>query len=499
MMNEEKQKKNKVLNNKLFKLKKSIKNILFNRKMKYDGLILIFVIIFVSIIILFNIVISKLVDRFDVKIDLSSNSLYKVSRQTKEFLQDYDRDVKLILLNSEENYKNGDIYVSHIYNIAKNVASCSPHISLEYINLYEQPNFFSKYAGYNLQQNGILVDGGDNRVKFLSISDMFQKQYQDSPGVSDVEIVSSVEKNLAQTLENLTGERKINLYALKGHDEINLQENNNIFSSNGYNILNLDVKNEEIPEEAEVIVIVSPNADYEKEEILKLEKFVNKGKKLIYFASASQPVLPKLEEFLNKNFGIKYKEGVVVETDATRMAPSYPNEIFLYADMENRYVKNYYNKKLPIRLSDCKPVELKNSSKDLEIINICQTSKTSAAFINKEEFDINSAEKKPFVLAAAANKKVSNNRVATAILFSSSYMLGYVDDPQFGNGDLVLSVLDETVGWNRKIKILPKIISTPSLAINKTTANVLAIIFIFIVPFSVAVFAVVVYYKRKRR
>ena len=171
-------------------VKSKMKSAIDSKKIRYNGLILIFIIFLFSIVLFLNFIVGFLVSKYDIKIDLTTSGLYKISKETKEFLKNYDKDVRLILLNSEEGFKKSDdVYASHIYNISKNFAACSPHISLEFVNLNEQPNFASKYSNLALQQNGILLVDSKNNARFVPVSKMFQNQFDMENYTDEVEVI----------------------------------------------------------------------------------------------------------------------------------------------------------------------------------------------------------------------------------------------------------------------------------------------------------------------
>ena len=471
-------------------------------KFRYNGLILIFIIFLFSIVLFLNFIVGFLVSKYDIKIDLTTSGLYKISKETKEFLKNYDKDVRLILLNSEEGFKKSDdVYASHIYNISKNFAACSPHISLEFVNLNEQPNFASKYSNLALQQNGILLVDSKNNARFVPVSKMFQNQFDMENYTDEVEVISSVEKNIAYNLEFLAGKDFVKILNITGHKEAEIDRlKDSIFKENGYEVVDFNLLTTKIPDDAEAIMIVAPTIDFKKEEIEKLHRFYNSGKKVIYFASALQPKLNNLEEYLYSNFGISFVDGVLVETNPNRMSLASSSDIFTYASEENKYVENMTSKKLPINFNDCRPIEIKKNLKDVEIVKICETQNSSAVLSKKDkEFDVNKAEKKSFPVALGLNKKVGGNKTAKFTVFSTAYILAGMGTPQLGNGEFVLNVFGETVNHKSKTKILPKIIGIPRLTISRFTSSVLGVIFILILPLVVVLIGAITYFKRKRR
>ncbi len=485
-------------NKKYNKFQNMLKLKLHNKKFKYNSMITIFVVIFISLAFVLNLIVSMLVKTYDLKVDLTAFDLYKISDETKEFLNKYDKEAKITVLNDEEAFKKADdVYTKHIYNIVKNFAACSSKIKLEFVNLNEQPTFAAKYSNLSLQPNGILISCAGKNAKFIPISKMFQRQY-DEMGLNENQVISNVEKNIAYALEFVSEKDKVKIFATQGHGEIDVLKIHNTFLDNGYQIESLNLLTTKMPNEADLIFIVAPNIDFKEEEISKLEDFIKSGKNIVYFASAIQPELKNLERFFNVNCGVSFHDGVVIETDQNKMSLNGVNDIFLYAENDNKYTENTSSKRLPININDCKPMEIQNNKKDAVVI---AKTNDSSAVLKKDakKIDLNNLEKKSFPFAVGVTKKIDDKKTAKITILSSVNILSGMEVPQFGNGDFVLNVLGETSGHKSKISVLPKVIGIPRLAVPKTYASIIAFVVMLVIPLSVVMIGVFVYQKRKRR
>lgn len=482
------------------KFKDKIKSIFISKKIRYDGLLSVFIVIFIAIVFVLNVIVSFLVKKYDVKIDLSSRGIYKVSDETKEFLNSYEKRAKLILLNDEESFKkNGNYYVTHIYNISKNIVACSDNLSLEFVNLQEQPTFAAQYKNLNLQQDGILVVDEENHSQFIPFFKMFQNQQEGFDSVNELQVLSSVERNIAHALEFLSGQNKVKTALINGHDELDLKKfKGEVFEENGYELVDLNLLTTKIPKDVKLILSISPLVDYGEKEIEVLQQFIDSGGRFIYFASSSQKKLKNLEEFILKNTGASFEDGVVVETDPNKMTLSSINEIFTYPSFDSRYVEDMFNKKKPIGLNDCKPMKLEEN-KNVESVVICKTQDSGAVLKDPKNFDIKSAEKKSYPIAVGVTKKLEEGKVSKIGIFSGSSILGALDVVQLSNLDFVFSVFGEIADNRTKIKIPPKVIGVSRLAITRTQANLIAVIFILILPLTVVAIGIFIYFKRRRR
>ncbi len=242
------------------------------------------------------------------------------------------------------------------------------------------------------------------------------------------------------------------------------------------------------------ILIVAPVEDFKENEIEFLKTQLKKGKQLVYFASAIQPKLPNLDEFLFSNFGVSFKEGVLVQTDSSKMGNRYPNNLFISVK-ENKFLTDVYNKNAPLSLDDSRPMELDTKNKDLNFFNICETEKTTSILTEKE--DEKQKEQKSFKIAVAVENKQQPSK--KAIIFSSASILPGMEISQFCNGEFVLSILGNISNNHSKIKILPKTIGLSRIFMTKQQGDIFGFVFIFILPFFTGLVGFLIYFKRKRR
>ena len=184
------------------------------------------------------------------------------------------------------------------------------------------------------------------------------------------------------------------------------------------------------------------------------------------------------------------------------MAPSSVNDIFTYVSYDNRYTRDMLSGKRPISLNDCRPMKLeekKEEEKNVETVVISETQESSAILKEPKSFDIKKVEKKAYPLAIGITRKLDEEKVAKMGIFSGASILAGLNVPQFSNLDFVFSIFGEISDNRSKIKIPPKVIGVSGLAITRTQASFIGILFILILPAFVVIFGIFVYYRRRRR
>ena len=89
---------------------KAEKVIARKRRFKYGGAATVITVIGIVVIIIINMVATALTDRFGLTVDMTGNSLFKLSEKSIDYVKDIDKDVNIYILLDEDTYKSAGIY-----------------------------------------------------------------------------------------------------------------------------------------------------------------------------------------------------------------------------------------------------------------------------------------------------------------------------------------------------------------------------------------------------
>ncbi len=128
----------------------------------------VFVGLLIVVVLLINIVGHKAVDRYSLKLDLTENGLYEFSEITIKTAASINQPVKITVFNRNEDF------VIMLREVLKRFSALSQHISLHFVDPYENPVLIDYYAGKGVQihQNDIVMEGSV-RTKVYSIKDLY--------------------------------------------------------------------------------------------------------------------------------------------------------------------------------------------------------------------------------------------------------------------------------------------------------------------------------------
>lgn len=128
-------------------------------------------VIVIVIAVVANLIVGSL-PATSTQIDMTGNSLYSLSDQTKRIAASLNQDVTLYLLASSG---NEDATISRFLN---RYAALSSHIKVENVDPNLQPTFLKGYdlETARLYQNSVIVDSG-GRYRLVSYDEIFVTDY----------------------------------------------------------------------------------------------------------------------------------------------------------------------------------------------------------------------------------------------------------------------------------------------------------------------------------
>lgn len=466
-----------------------------NRHFQKTTIATIITALFLVVLILINAIASILISHYDWKIDLTSSQLYEISDQTADFLQEYDQNAVISVLTDEQTYKTQSNFTEQSYNILENMVAQNPdHLTLSFIDLDENPELAATYSNEHLAQGGILVTNDENDYRYISPTELVSQAY-DTTTMQTTGINSNVEQVVAHALEYVSGEDPIQTAIMTGHQETDLSSIETYFEANNYTFTDVNLVTDNIPEDTDLIVIAAPFVDYTDADIAKLNDFLNQGGSVVYFAAASQPQLPILENFLAQ-WGITFLPGSVIETDSSNMVDNMLS-FYVYAESSD-YTDNMIDQDLPILTSYARPM----AEQAVDGVTTTTLASTDDSCVYRptgnENFNLQTADKESFAVGLASSKDNEDGSTAHVTAFSSVQLLGGMSTQTFGNSSFLLDVIGTTANHQSAINVLPKSITSPALGITWSQCLLIAAIFLLIIPVVVVIIGIYVFVRRRR-
>ena len=425
------------------------------------------------------------------KYDISSTKLYSITSNTKVVVNALQDDITIywIVQAGEED----DV----IENLLGKYESLSDHISVVKRNPDVYPTFAEQYTDEDVPNNSLVVECGD-RYRYISYNDI----YVTESNVYSYSYSTSFdgEGAITSAIDYVTTDDLPQLYVLEGHGESELpstfsdQLEKENYEVNTLSLLTVD----EIPEEADCILIYSPSTDLSEEEVTMLSDYVAGGGKLMVSAGPTEDgSLTNLYSLL-ENYGITTADGIVVEEDREHYAFGMPYVLLpdmASSDITDTLMEENYYVLMPI--SQGLTV---GSSSSATVTSLLTTS--DSAFSKVDGYSLTTYEKEdgdidgPFTVAVSIEEADGGQ----IVWFSSSAFLDdmYNAYSSGANVDLAMNSLSWLVGEREAIAIRSKSLNYNYLTISSSTSSVLKGLMIGVFPLAYLTIGIAVILRKRK-
>ena len=443
-----------------------------------------------ALLIVVNLFVSALPTNL-TKYDISSTKLYSITSNTKVVVNALEEDVTIywIVQAGQED----DV----IENLLGKYESLSDHITVVKRNPDVYPTFAEQYTDEEVPNNSLVVESGD-RYRYISYNDIY---------LSDVDMYSysystsfDGEGAITSAIDYVVTEDLPQLYVLEGHGEAELpatfadQLEKENYEVNTLSLLTVD----QIPEEADCVLIYAPSTDLSEEEVDMLRDYVTGGGKLMVSAGPTENgSLPNLYSLL-ADYGVTAADGIVVEGDREHYAFGMPYVLMpdiASSDITDSLTEENYYVLMPI--SQGMTV---GSSSNGTVTSLLTTSDTAFSKVagysletyEKEDGDIDG----PFTVGLS----IEDSSGGQIVWFSSSTFLEdmYNAYSSGANVDMAMNSLSWLVGEREAIAIRSKSLNYNYLTISDSTSSTLKGLMIGVFPLAyLGVGIAVILVKRK--
>lgn len=430
-----------------------------------------------AILIVVNIFVSALPTTL-TNYDMSSTKLYSVTSNTKVVVNALEEDVTIywIVQAGEED----DI----IENLLDRYESLSDHIEVVKRNPDVYPTFAQQYTDEEVTNNSLVVECGD-RSRYISYEGDIYVTEADMYSYTYTSYSFDGEGAITSAIDYVTTEDLPQMYVVEGHGEAELPstfsdqiEKDNI-EVNTLSLLTVD----EIPEEADVVLIYSPASDISEEERDMLAEYISAGGKLLVMAGPiEEGSLTNLYGLLS-NYGVEANEGIVVDTDREHYALQAPWVLrpdMASHDITDPLIEENYSVFMPIATG----LTIGDDTGDGTVTSLFTTSDSAISKIagydfqtyDKEEGDIDG----PFSLGVV----VDTDGGGQMIWFSSSAFLEdmYNAYSSGANVDMAMNAVSSLIGEREAMAIRSKSLNYNYLTISEAASSTLQTLMIGVIP-----------------
>ncbi len=432
---------------------------------------------FVVLLILFAGLLGYLAWKNPVQWDVSQNGRHSLSHASVEMLKKINSPVSITVYATAQDEKLGDIR-KIISEFLLRYQRVKPDLTVTFIDPVEQPKL-TRDAG--VQINGEMVVAFKGRREHLTI---FNEQ-----------ALTSLLMRLTQSSEKLVmaltghGERKMDCVA--GHD---LGEFGKHLTTKGFKIgtLNLAIDHD-VPPNASVLVIASPQADLPEGEVDKLLAYIARGGNLLWLID--QESLRGLQSLAEK-LELTLTPGVVVDPQAQQL--KLPITFALGANYGQHPVTHNFDYITMFPFARQITINENEEWHSVSLVDTAQggwveTGKLDSAIVFDKMYDVSG----PVSIAATLNRTLQDREQRIAIIGSGNFLA----NTYLGNGnnlDFGINLVNWLTGDENLIIIQPRATLDSSLILSEPALVIIAGGFLIVLPLVFLASGAIIWWRRRR-
>ncbi len=447
----------------------------------------------VAIVIVINIILGEMPATWTA-VDLTSQKLYSLTAQTKEYVSRMQEDVTIYVLASETSQD------ATLKQTLQRYDDLSDHIMVEYVDPTVNPMFYTKYTTRALKTNSLIVVS-DKRNKVVDFASIYESGYDSSYNL--VTTGYDGEGQITSALDYVLSDDMPQVYELTGHGEYALS---NTFTAaldkenvehTTINLMDYDA----VPEDAACLFMNAPVKDLSTDDLKKLREYLNAGGKMVIAAGYTQDETPNMDALLG-DMGLKVMDGLIVEQTAANyygipyyLLPIQSSSIYTAGVYGNQYIFAPFSMGIVIENEDASDIAYKKflSSSDEAFVKTGE--------LNMEDFSKGENDPKgPFAVGVEAVKTVGDVE-ATMILYGCEQI--FTDDANQmvsgANQILFTNTIGSFINHEISVAVPVKSYEVSYLIVPSADNTKIAVITMGILPVGFLVTGFVIWFRRRKR
>ncbi len=465
-----------------------------SKKFKGGAYSTIISVVVIAIVLLVNIFVTKL----DLKVDVSTESMYTMTNETKDYVKTIKDDITIYYLvksgNEDETFTE----------IVNKYGELSDHISVVYKDPVQYPKFASQYVEDKVNENSVIVVNETNkRAKYVDNAEMVKTDidYQTyQPKVTAID----VEGQITSALQYVTTENLPVMYMVEGHGETALSDimASSLVKANVTTEKLATLTTKDIPEDCSVLLINAPQTDYSEAEIAMIKDYLKNGGDAIILVDYAAEGLKNFNSLMNY-YGIEFVNGIVLEKDQGYYMGQYVTDIVPTLnghDITSSIKADNASVVTPYAVG-IKQMDSPRSTVKIEPLMTSSGSSYSKVDVNsnvveKEDADIDG----PFPIAVAVTENY-NNVETKLVVYGSSFFIDQeiLSYASLGNLNLFINSINFVADKKDTLAIKDRSVEQQFLVINAAQTNFWSAIVIIVIPVLVLAFGGFLCLRRRKK
>ena len=357
-------------------------------------------------------------------IDLSNKNLYSISAESRQYLEQLETPVEIIILSDDTD--------ARIKKYVSAYCSLSDNLSWQELSVVQHPELLSSYD--TGADSVVVINKLNGRSKSLEFSDIIEYDLMRYAYYGEYkETQFDAESELTNALSYVISEKTFRACLTMGHGESDIaRELAAELEKARFEISYTDLMlSGGIPQGCDAVIINAPQVDLSEDEGDMLRKFLAEGGNLIVLISSDFTGDYSVLFALCSEFGIEIGEGVVRDPGSC-----YQNEYLIFPLIGASHdISRYLGADAKCLLYQARPLSISAGDSAKVLLS------TSAEGVATDIFGVE-GEKTSIVLAAAADAGEGKLAVLPASLIGQTILANYGN---MANRELFVNALMENI------------------------------------------------------
>lgn len=449
----------------------------------------------IAIAIFLNLIVGSLPTTM-TEIDMTANSIYALSDQTKRIAASLDKDVTLYIIC---NQGNEDDTIQRLLN---RYADLSSHIKVEPVDPTIDPTFLTKYELElsTLYENSVLVVS-DSKNRLVGYDEIFVTEYSMDYYSYNYTTTTTFdgENALTNAIHYVSSDDLPKVYTLTGHGEEILSNSiTAMLDQDNFEYEDLSILTAEaMPEDAAAVIIHQPATDLNEDEATLLISYLENGGNVVLVTGyMSVDKMPNLLS-VTRAMGLELGEGIILEGDRNMRLSRYPYYILPKA-ADHEITDSIVNAGYYILSPLAQPI-LETADSTATITWLLTTS--DSAYAKTAALEMTTTAKEDGDAQGPFNVGAVSEKTGKLLWLTGDGMFDeYIDSAvSGGNSNLLLNTLNWMGGQEESISIRAKSLDETGLSITESESGFWSIVMIGVIPAALVAIGIIIWARRKRR
>ena len=420
--------------------------------------------IFIAIAVI-AFVLLNLLAQFIPNIDATTGGIFTLTKTTEDVLNGLDQNVTIYALYDEVTGRSdvGAKGRAEQMGILDKYDAFSK-VKVEYVDLDKRPGFLKSVVGEekaaNYSKNDYLIKCGD-KVRHVSTSEIYSTvAYEDTENYYGTQIYTTgikLETKLTSAIIKVTSETPVICYST-GFGEYKQSRFSHLLDYigyNGYDIEEINLKEQTIPENAVCIVFMGPKEDMGSTVSENLKKWLGEGNAAFFFMDVQDYDSGNMiyNDFTNfrsifKEFGLDIEKTKIDESNERKLINQSGDNIFYAETLSTGALENLKN--LKVNIKNTRSIDVTEKKGQYDTFTPAAIIKTSRDAKIESVENENKSYVSEAVIAASSEAYTSYstkvNAMAKIVLFGSSqsFMNAFLEE--FGT-ESARQIMNESMRW----------------------------------------------------